>query len=234
MSLSVPCPDHITEVEISSQEVIDAPSDIQDQQLKEGIEDCLMLVNTEEEVAQTSHDVVSEPNTTVTFIISDAEVETSHNGEVKQNQTTPESADSISSTTLSNETRKDQELDLVEQQCEVNDSTVIENLNLIAQAMETRMLESSQVEAGNQAESSPSGDVIGDGVAMEIERTSETTNGNSDCDKKETALLGIQCRTLLDQVKHLTERVQETSVLGTVQGKLQDIVAYMESHISDT
>ncbi len=234
MSLSVPCPDHITEVEISSQEVIDAPSDIQDQQLKEGIEDCLMLVNTEEEVAQTSHDVVSEPNTTVTFIISDAEVETSHNGEVKQNQTTPESADSISSTTLSNETRKDQELDLVEQQCEVNDSTVIENLNLIAQAMETRMLESSQVEAGNQPESSPSGDVIGDGVAMEIERTSETTNGNSDCDKKETALLGIQCRTLLDQVKHLTERVQETSVLGTVQGKLQDIVAYMESHISDT
>ncbi|XP_072029210.1 uncharacterized protein [Amphiura filiformis] len=217
--LLVHCPDHVTEVEISSQEVIDASNSIQ------AVADSTVYISNT--VPQTTFVVVPETeHDTDGHSASTSNVNrTTENETVEpdmQIQIIPETG-----TELSHESRQGQNQSPVEQHNEVNDSTVIDNLNLITQAMEARMLESSQVLSSNKSEPSSSSDSTVDEVAIVTERT--ISNKGS---KDKTVPVRAQCRSLLGRVKHLTGLVQDVSVLETVQNKLLDLVSDMELHVS--
>ena len=246
------CPDHITEVEISSQETMDATKSIEfeDNNPIRIVEDSTMdpsertaelhQVTVEDssmnpverttklqqasDVALVTKSVSSKQSLTFQEVNSTEPIDTDHHSEIISVRTGLES--SVVDSQSPHQAIQDQEQCLEEPQSEINASTVVENLNLIAQAMEARMLESSNASSSNSSNSEPSScknDIKT--VVMATERSSQNSPGES------KRRVSARCRSLLGQVKQLTGIVQDTVVLETVQDKLLEIVSFMENHI---
>ena len=244
------CPDHITEVEISSQETMDATKSIafEDSTSIRIVEDSTMdpsertaelhQVTVEDssmnpverttelqqatDVAVVTESVSSKQSLTSQEVKSTDPIDTDHHSEILSVRTGLES--SVVDSQSPHQAIQDQEQCLEEPQSEINASTVVENLNLIAQAMEARMLESSNASSSNSSNSEPSSCKNNINTVV-TERSSQNSPGDS------KRRVSARCRSLLGQVKQLTGIVQDTSVLETVQDKLLDIVSFMENHI---
>lgn len=247
------CPEHVTEVEISSQEIVNATEAIKTEFSIQQQDDIGNRPSTVDDAQATAHmsdqdneSVITESETNDSILNSAAATDVVEparpNTSPKPDDPCVASSTNAESSILSSENamsfelytdaNRDHESSPVEPQSDVNDtSTVIDNLNLITQAMDARMLESDQAPA-----STPS-TLPCQSMHHQVSMTTVPTATNaakqvtsSDSNKR----VGARCRSLLGQIRHLTERVDDNPVLVTLQDKLLDIVTYMESHVPTT
>ena len=197
------CPDHITEVEISSQETMDATKSIEENNPIRIVEDStvdpaertaeLQQATVEDstitsverttelqqatDVASVTESTSSKQSVSFQEIKSTDPVDTDHHSETVSVRTGLEST--VIGTQSPHQATKDQEQCLEEPQSEINACTVVENLNLIAQAMEARMLESSNIPSSNSNSETSSCKNNIKTVVMETGRTGQSSPGDS-------------------------------------------------------